>query len=58
MAFIWVVPVAYEEPSQEQLEVWPPFTITKEHAGLASRNYLAFGLEAKKVTVAVFSVNS
>ena len=54
MAFILVVPAAYGVPSQEQLEVLPPFTITKEHAEQASRNYLVFDLEAKKVTEAVF----
>jgi hypothetical protein len=53
-AFILVVPAAYGAPSQEQLEVLPPFTITKEHAEQASRNYLVFDLEAGRVTVAVF----
>ncbi len=54
MAFILVEPAAYGVPWREQLEVLPPFTITKEHAEQASRNYLVFGLVAKKVAVAVF----
>lgn len=49
-----MVPAAYGAPSQEQLEVLPPFAITKEHAKQASRNYLVFDLEAGRVTVAVF----
>lgn len=54
MAFILVVPAAYEAPSQEQLGALPPFTITKEHAEQASHNYLIVDLEAVKVAVAVF----
>ena len=54
MAFILEVPAAYGVPWREQLEVLPPFTITKEHAEQASRNYLVFDLVAKKVAVAVF----
>ena len=58
MASILVVPAAYEEPSQEQQEVLPPFTITKELAEQVSHNYLVFDLEVAKVTAAVFQVNS
>jgi hypothetical protein len=54
MASILVVPAAYEEPSQEQQEVLPPFTITKELAEQVSHNYLVFDLEVAKVTAAVF----
>lgn len=54
MAFILVVPAAYEAPSQEQLGALPPFTITKEHAEQVFRNYLVFEWEAEKLIVAVF----